>query len=246
MIPKIIHYCWFSGDKYPKLVKKCLKSWKKIIPDYEFRLWDSNSFDFNSIPFVKQAYENKKWAFVSDYIRFYALYHFGGIYLDSDVLIQSRFDDWHNYSFFTGIETRNKEYKNFWLEAAIIGSTAGNDIVREIMKFYENTNFINPDGSFNIIPAPDIFTDIFMRFYPWERKQGNSMFGDIRIFDNNSITNSNYPLNKEVKLYHCNNCSWIPTEEWRGSLYKYCRKHDLMLYYHFLEKIINKFKSNNK
>ena len=75
MIPKKIHYCWFSGDKYPRLVKKCLKSWREILPDYEIKLWDANSFDFNSVLFVKQAFERKQYAFVSDYIRLYALYH---------------------------------------------------------------------------------------------------------------------------------------------------------------------------
>lgn len=78
MIPKIIHFCWFSGDEYPSLVKNCIKTWRKKLPDYDIRLWDASSFDFSSVQYVKEALENKKYAFVSDYIRLYALYTYGG------------------------------------------------------------------------------------------------------------------------------------------------------------------------
>ena len=84
---KIIHYCWFGGKKIPNSVKKCIKTWKKYLPDYEIKEWNEENFDVNVCPFVKEAYENKKWAMVSDYARIYALYQDGGIYLDTDVKI---------------------------------------------------------------------------------------------------------------------------------------------------------------
>ena len=237
-IPKIIHFCWFSGDKYPHLIKQCLKSWEKTLPDYEIKLWDDNSFDFESVPFVKQAFENKQWAFVSDYVRLYALYNYGGVYLDSDVLVKQRFDEWHDYKFFTGIETRNPQHSQFWIEAAIMGSEQNNPIIKEAMKYYEKRNFIKEDGSFDKTPAPDIITDIFIKNYGWERREGQQNFKDgTVIFSHNDITSSQYPLKPSVRLYHCNNCSWIPTEEWRSPLYKFCRKHDLMRYYKKFEKI---------
>ena len=77
---KKIHYCWFGGKKLPKSVEQCIKTWKEQLPDYEITEWNENNFDINVCPFVKQAYENKKWAFVSDYARIYALYNEGGIY----------------------------------------------------------------------------------------------------------------------------------------------------------------------
>lgn len=77
-IPKIIHWCWFSGDKLPSLVQRCIKTWRKVLPDYEIKLWDATSFDFDSVPYVKQAYEHKQWAFVSDYVRLFAIYKWGG------------------------------------------------------------------------------------------------------------------------------------------------------------------------
>ena len=93
MIPKIIHYCWLSGDAFPENIRTCFASWKQFLPDYEFRLWDTARFDVHSLPWTKEAFEAKKYAFAADYIRLYALYQFGGIYLDSDVLLYKSFDD---------------------------------------------------------------------------------------------------------------------------------------------------------
>ena len=74
MIPKIIHLCWFSGEEYPPFIKRCIDTWKEFLPDYKIKVWDSDSFDFDSVPFVREAYKARKWAFVADYIRLYALY----------------------------------------------------------------------------------------------------------------------------------------------------------------------------
>ena len=93
MIPKIIHYCWLSGDSFPEKISYCINSWKKVLPDYELMLWDLNRFDLNKSAWVKQAYQEKKYAFAADYIRLYAVYNYGGIYLDSDVEVIKRFDD---------------------------------------------------------------------------------------------------------------------------------------------------------
>lgn len=238
MIPKVIHYCWLSGEKYPRLVRKCIKSWKKLLPDYEIKLWDANSFDFNSVPFVKEAFEKKKWAFVSDYIRLYALYTEGGIYLDSDVMVYKRFDEWHKLNFFTGIETRTPQHEQFWIEAAIMGAMPGNKMIYECMKHYEAIHFIKADGNLDCTPAPDVITPIFMKHYGWIRKEGKALLPEKTVvFGADEITSSQYPLLPSVALYHCNNCSWIPTEPWRSPLYKFCRKHDLMHLYHVLERI---------
>ena len=89
---KKIHYCWFGGKELPSKVKKCIATWKKMLPDYEIKEWNEENFDINTNTFVKEAYENKKWAFVSDYVRIYALYNEGGIYLDTDVKILKDLD----------------------------------------------------------------------------------------------------------------------------------------------------------
>lgn len=238
MIPKKIHYCWLSGDKHPRLVRHCLDSWKRMLPDYEVKLWDANSFDFDSVPFVKQAFQRKKWAFVSDYLRLYALYHEGGIYLDSDVMVYNRFDAWHNLKFFTGIETREPRHLQFWIEAAIMASEPGNPMIREAMQHYESAQFLKPDGTEDHTPAPDIVTPAFINHYGWVPKEGTvEVQPGVVVFGADNITTSQYPLVPTVALYHCNNCSWIQTEPWRSPLYKFCRKHDLMHIYKWLEKV---------
>ncbi len=209
-----------------------------MLPDYEIKLWDAKSFDFNSILFVKQAFERKQYAFVSDYIRLYALYNEGGIYLDSDVMVYNRFDHWHNLDFFTGIETRTPQHKHFWIEAAILGAIPGNKMIRECMDYYESIPFIKNDGTMDRTPAPDILTPIFIRHYGWVPAEGKAELADNTVvFGANEITSSQYPLLPSVALYHCNNCSWIPTEPWRGPLYKFCRNHDLMHLYRSIEKL---------
>lgn len=93
MIPKIIHYCWFGGNPLPPLALECIASWKKFFPDYEIKQWDESNFDVNIIPYTAEAYKQKKYAFVSDYARFWIMYKYGGVYFDTDVEIIKPFDD---------------------------------------------------------------------------------------------------------------------------------------------------------
>ena len=97
MIPKVIHYCWFGGGHKSELIEKCIESWKKYCPDYKIIEWNESNFDVNCIPYVRDAYNAKKWAFVSDYARLFVVYHYGGIYLDTDVLLHSSLDDLLKY-----------------------------------------------------------------------------------------------------------------------------------------------------
>ncbi len=92
-IPKIIHYCWFGGKPLPKMANKCIASLKKYLPDYEIKQWDESNFDVNIIPYTQQAYEAKKYAFVSDYARFWILYNYGGLYFDTDVKVIKSMED---------------------------------------------------------------------------------------------------------------------------------------------------------
>ena len=93
MIPKIIHYCWFGRKPLPPLAVKCIESWKKYLPDYTIKEWNEDNFDINIVPYTREAYEVGKYAFVSDYARFYILYHHGGLYFDTDVEVIRPMDD---------------------------------------------------------------------------------------------------------------------------------------------------------
>lgn len=160
MIPKIIHLCWLSGDPYPSKIAKCLKSWKAFLSDYEVILWDTNRFDLNSSPWVKQAFENKKYAFAADYIRFYALYHFGGIYLDSDVEVIKSFDDLLDLPYFVGAEKAGTP------EAAIMGAEKGCDWIKQCLDYYENRPFVKGDGSLDIRKLPEIMNEQIEKLKP--------------------------------------------------------------------------------
>ena len=156
MIPKIIHFCWLSGDPYPEIIIKCLDSWKKILPDYEIKLWDTKTFDIQSTKWTAQAFEMKKYAFASDYIRFYALYNYGGIYLDSDVEVLKSFDDFLHNKWFFGYEYTGSP------EAAIVGAEKGQVWINQCMKWYENKEFVDYYGKETII-APLVLQSGFER-----------------------------------------------------------------------------------
>ena len=126
MIPKTIHYCWFGGNPLPKLAKKCIKSWKKYCPDFEIIEWNEANFDISSAPlYVRQAYEAKKWAFVTDYVRLYALTSYGGIYMDTDVEVIKPLDFFLNHDAFSGFESEKS------IPTGIMASKKGNIWVKE-------------------------------------------------------------------------------------------------------------------
>lgn len=160
MIPKIIHLCWLSGDAFPNKIAKCIDSWKRIMPDYEIVLWDTKRFDLNQSLWVKQAFEKKKYAFAADYIRFYALYTMGGIYLDSDVEVLKRFDDFLDLPYFIGAEKAGTP------EAAIIGAEKGCDWIKKCLDYYEGRNFIKEDGSLDIRKLPEIMDEQIIKLKP--------------------------------------------------------------------------------
>lgn len=148
MIPKIIHYCWFGGNPLPKSALKCINSWKKFFPDYEIKEWNETNFDVNMMPFTKEAYTAKKYAFVSDVARFYILYEFGGLYFDTDVEVIREFDDVLEHDAFMGIETpMSKREPHPWINPGLgLGTTKGNFLIGEILKYYRSLHFCDQNG----------------------------------------------------------------------------------------------------
>ena len=104
MIPKILHYTWFSGDEMPQIVNECMASWKRHLPDFEFRLWNMDAIKDIDAVFLRETLSVKKWAYAADYVRLYALYHEGGIYLDTDVMVYKSFNDLLDNKVFIGKE----------------------------------------------------------------------------------------------------------------------------------------------
>ena len=146
-VPKIIHLCWLSGDPYPDTIKKCIESWKNFMPDYNILLWDKSRFE-NEIDnkFAVEAFAKRKWAFVADYVRLFALYKYGGVYLDSDVKVYKTFDSFLEDDFFSGIEYF-KPTGYIAIEAAIMGAKPFHPFVKQCLDLYDSISFIKDDGT---------------------------------------------------------------------------------------------------
>ena len=162
MIPKILHLCWLSGDEYPVDIKRYISTWKEKCPDYEIRVWSKDSFDISSVRWVKEAFEAKKYAFAADYIRFWSLYNYGGIYLDSDVEVLKSFDDFLGCRSFTGFEYLNIP------EAAVVGAEKGTEWIKNCLDWYNGKSFLTSAGEMKRDVVPRLVKLVLEKKY--ERK----------------------------------------------------------------------------
>lgn len=156
MIPKTIHYCWFGRGEKPELAIKCIESWKKYCPDYTLVEWNEDNFDVSSNLYVKQAYEAKKYAFVSDYVRLYALYHQGGVYMDTDVMLLKGLDDYLHHAAFCGFEDRKS------VSTGLMASQKEHGLMKEFLDYYGRTEFLHPDGTYDLTTNVKTITDILL------------------------------------------------------------------------------------
>lgn len=152
MIPKIIHYTWFSNDAYPDKIKRCIESWKNTLPDYEFRLWDMDSIKNINCNYLQEAISLRKWAFASDYVRMYAIYNYGGIYLDTDVFVYKSFNDLLNNKFFIGKESSFHIHGNGYdthnyLTSHCFGGEAKNTFLKDCLDYLETIHFIKTNDN---------------------------------------------------------------------------------------------------
>ena len=158
MIPKIIHYCWFGGKPLPKLAQKCIKSWKKYCPDYEIIEWNESNFDLNYNDYVKEAYEAKKWAFITDVVRLYALVNYGGVYMDTDVEVLKPLDSFLRLEAFSGFEAKER------IPTGIMASEKGASIMVELLNDYKGVHFKNEDGTLDVTTNVTRITDACLKY----------------------------------------------------------------------------------
>ena len=152
MIPKVIHYCWFGRGEKPELAKKCIASWKTFLPDYEIKEWNEDNFDINSNQYIREAYESRKFAFVTDYVRLYAIYMEGGIYMDTDVEVMGNYDKFLHHHAFSGFETDGN------VPTGMMAAEKGSIWAKELLDMYDNRNFIMADGSFDMTTNTTVIT----------------------------------------------------------------------------------------
>jgi len=193
MINKTIHYIWFGSSPYPKIIERCINSWKDKLPDYEFKLWNEENSPID-IPYVKKALDKKYYAFAADYVRAYALYTEGGIYLDTDIEIVKSLSPLLNVDFFTGYESAKL------INVAIVGSKKGHIIPKLLIEHY------NTSKNYETIPV--IITEIFEKnslfynddkikvypeeyFYPYNPYDNNRKDMELMYMD---ITKNTYAI----------------------------------------------------
>ncbi len=155
-IPKIIHYCWYGGKPLPRMLEYCIDSWKEFLPHYQFILWNEDNMVFDC-EFIRNAYTEKKWAFVSDYVRLKAVYEYGGIYMDTDMLLLKSLDDFLSNQCFFGAEHPKS------INASIFGAEKNNDFIHQCLEIYQRKNFF-------FVPIPKIVSDVFIKTYRLKRE----------------------------------------------------------------------------
>lgn len=163
MIPKVIHYCWFGRNPLPASAVKCINSWKKFFPDYEIKEWNEDNFDVNMIPYTREAYETKKYAFVSDYARFWVLYNYGGLYFDTDVEVIRSMGDIINRGPFMGIEIESRNNVPQVNPGLGIGANPSLNLYNEILNYYQYLSFLKSDGKPNEITVVKHTTNVLIK-----------------------------------------------------------------------------------
>ena len=216
MIPKVIHYCWFGRNPLPELAIKCIESWKKYFPDYEIIEWNEDNFDVNIIPYTQEAYKAKKYAFVSDYARFWILYNHGGVYFDTDVEVIKSFDKIISDGPFMGFEQPTEQGKailkkgefnndSFGVAPGLgLGACCGHPFIKAILGKYAHLHFINTEGSYNQTTIVKYTTDLLLenglklnnkkqniagiQIYPWDYFCPQSCYTNKIYFSDNSVS----------------------------------------------------------
>ena len=231
MIPKIIHFCWLSGNPYPKKIRQCIDSWKNVMPDYKIKLWNMETFDVSTAPvYVQEAIKARKWAFAADYIRMYALYTEGGIYLDSDVKILKRFDDFLHYSFFSSLEyhpsqierdgtmafidkdgkrTADVYISGIQIQAAVMGAEKGIPFLKDVLDWYQDKHFIKEDGSLAIdVLSPYIYARVAENYGFIYKDQDQDLNCNMKIFRSEIFAGNKHEVTPASYAIHYCAHSW--------------------------------------
>lgn len=217
MIPRIIHYCWFGRGAMPQLAQDCIASWHKFMPDWEYKLWNEDNFDVNSVPYVKEAYDAGKYAFVTDYVRLYALYKEGGVYMDTDVEVLKSYEDLLSLTAFTGYEGSKKRPP----VTGTIASQPGGLWVKNQLEEYSGAHFLNSDGTMDLMTNTE-------RISRSMSAKGFVQNGQYQVFEGMHIFPTEYfcprQTTGEVLITEKTYCDHHFMASWTGSN----RKHSLI------------------
>lgn len=243
MIPKIIHYCWFGGKPLPDLALKCISSWKKYLPDYEIKEWNEQNFDVEMIPYMSDAYQAKKYAFVSDYARFWILYHYGGLYFDTDVELIRPMDDIINKGAFMGCENEPEGATALAVAPGLgLGCNPGLLFYSEMIELYSKQHFQKSDGRLNLKTVVEYTTELLVK-YGLKNINAIQLVADIYIYPSeyfcpiNVVTKRLQVTDKTYTIHHYAG-SWV-----ENSLRRKIKRRMRNLLPSFLLLKYNKFKT---
>lgn len=223
MIPKKIHYCWFGKKQLPKLAQKCINSWNKYCSNYEIICWNEDNFDINMNQYVKEAYENKKFAFVTDFVRLYALYNYGGIYMDTDVEVIKNLDKFLKHKAFSGFE--NEEH----VPTGIMASSKNNKLIKELLEYYDGRKFVKEDGTFDLKSNTETITEIMTK-KGLKKNNKYQTIEDFALYPNDyfcPVDHNTKKLNKTSNTHtiHWFAGSWVPkNQKLKIKLYQIMKK----------------------
>lgn len=227
MIPKIIHYCWFGKNPLPPLAVACIKSWNKFFPDYEIKEWNEDNFDVNIIPYTQEAYQAKKYAFVSDYARFYILYHHGGLYFDTDVEVIKPMDDIIARGPFMGCENNPvKGITSLYVAPGLslgvnpglgLGVNPGLGLYKEMLELYASLHFKRKDGSYNQKTVVQYTTEMLYK-YGFEDSIDIQNCAEVWIYPKEYFCPMDYQTNllnitTQTRSIHHYAASWYGTKQ---------------------------------
>lgn len=243
MIPQIIHYCWFGRNPLPESAIKCIESWKKYLPEYEIKEWNEDNFDVNMIPYTADAYTAKKYAFVSDYARFWILYKYGGLYFDTDVEVIKPLDNIINNGPFWGCESDASRFKNLTVAAGLgMGALPRMDIYQSIIRKYETLTFLTGKGSISQQTVVSIVTSLLFS-NGLENTAGIQKCMGVTIYPKEYFCPLDYTTGKlsitpNTYSIHHYAATWLPWYEiWEAKFWKFLglRRH------YVIRKVLTKF-----
>lgn len=223
MIPKIIHYSWFSGEPYPEYLKECMDTWKKVLPDYEFILWDAEKLAACGNTFANEAVSVRKWAFAADFIRLYAVYHYGGIWLDTDVEMFKSFNPFLNDGMFIGREYyvhKDKDGEHTMVTSHCFGAEKNHPFLKECLEYYENRRFIRSQNEslpqrlrYDMTIIPDLQAELMRNYgFDWDAKRNEFQIlsNGIHVYPYQWFDQPGYTSMKDVVCIHRVAQSWNP------------------------------------
>lgn len=223
MIPKVIHYCWFGRNPLPELAQKCIASWKKYLPDYEIKEWNEDNFDVNIIPYTAEAYAQKKYAFVSDYARFWILHKHGGLYFDTDVEVIRPLDDIIARGNFMGCETDSKNAAPMQGEEGLtacavnpglgLGVAPGLGLMKKMLDYYEGKHFVCEANMRNQITVVHIATRVLLE-NGMRDVQGLQEVGGVWIYPSEyfcpiNVTTGRMHITARTRTIHHYAATWV-------------------------------------